>query len=196
MITKFTNTAGTLAVAASGFWLAVVAVYWIGQDVTADWDTTVYLIWTVIILAAGVLTLVATLGLRQRHDTVGRLGTVGLVILGIGVVASVVAWAIPGWMLIQGVGMMLFAWAIRPAGLAPRLSSIAYGSGMLIGVLVYAVFTVMKVGTADQYGDYPVAWGSGITVGLIIVAVGLAGIGLWLHEQPADIETSEQTHTP
>ena len=96
---------------------------------------------------------------------------------------AIVAWGIPGWMLIQGVGMLLFVLAIRPAGMAPRPSSAAYGSGMLIGVIVYGLLTLMKVGTADQYGDYPVAWGSGITVGLIIVAAGLAGMGVWLRSE-------------
>ena len=196
MPTKFTNTAGTMALGASGLWLAVLAFFWLEQNVNES-DNTLYFIWTVIILAAGALTFVATFALRQRHETSGRLGTVGLVVLGAGVLVGIVAWAIPGWMLIQGVGMLLIFLAIRPTGLAPRRPSLAYGSGMLIGVAVYGVLTLMKVGTSDQYGDYPVAWGAGITVGLIIVAAGLAGIGTWLRsEKPADTATTEQTPTP
>ena len=90
MQSKFTNTAGSLALAASGLWLVTLAIFWYGEDVFNDGNTTVYLVWTASILAAGVLTFVATLGLRQRHSTAGTLGTVGLVILGIGVVASFV----------------------------------------------------------------------------------------------------------
>ena len=192
--TKFTITAGTLALAASGLWLAVVAIYLFALNFDREWDTTLYWVWSVVILAAGALTIVATLGLRQRHGTNGKLATVGLVILGLGVVASFIAWAIPGWMLIQGVGMLLIFLAVRSTGLAPRMYSLAYGSGMLIGVAVYGVLTLMEAGTPDQYGDYPVAWGWGITVGLVIVAAGLFGIGTWLRsEQPADTAPPEQT---
>ena len=187
MSSKFTNTAGSLALGASGLWLITLAIFWYGEDVFNDGNTTVYLVWTVSILAAGVLTFVATLGLRQRHSTAGTLGTVGVVILGIGVLVGIVAWAIPGWMLLQGVGMLLVVLAIRSEGLVPRPASLAYGSGMLIGVATHVVLTLMKVGTPDRYGDFPVAWRSGITVGLIIVAAGLAGIGTWLRsETPGD----------
>jgi hypothetical protein len=180
---KFTNTAGSLALGASGLWLISLAVFLYEENVHNDWNTTVYLVWTASVLAAGALTFVATLGLRQRHSTAGTLGTVGLVILGFGVVASIVTWAAPGWMLIQGVGMLLIVLAIRSEGLVPRLASLAYGLGMVIGVVGYGVLTLMKVGTPDQYGDYPVAWTSGITVGLVIVAVGLFGIGTWLRSE-------------
>ena len=192
MPTAFTRTAGSFALTSSGVWLAVLAIYWVGEEVASDWDTGVYLVWSVCILAAGAFTFVATLGLRQRHQTLGVLGTLGFVILGVGVVISIISWAIPAWMTIQGVGMLLVALAILPKGVAPRPASIAYGSGMLIGAIVYGVLTAMKVGTPGQYGDYPLAWGLGITVGLVIVAAGLLGIGRWLRgEEPADVDASE-----
>jgi hypothetical protein len=191
MSTKSTKKAGTLAVTGSALWLVALAIYWVAQ-VLDDFDTTVYLVWTAIILASGVLTFLATLGLRKRQGS-GVLGTVGLVILGIGVVVSFVSWATPLWMTIQGVGMLLVAIAIRPMGTAPHPASVAYGSGMLIGAISFFVLTVMKVGTPDSYGDYPLAWGISIAVGLVIVAIGLFGIGRWLRdEEPADVDLSDQ----
>ncbi len=117
----------------------------------------------------------------------------GLVILGVGVVFSIISWALPLWMTVQGVGMLLVSLAILPKRVAPRAASVAYGSGMLIGAILFGVLTAMKVGTPDQYGDYIVAWDIGITVGLGIVAGGLLGIGIWLRgEQPTSVERSDQ----
>lgn len=190
--TEFTKTAGAFALAASGLWLASLAIIWLGKFAD-DFDTWIYLVWSASILVAGAFTFVATLGLRQRHETFRRSGTVGLVILGVGVVLSIISWALPLWMTVQGVGMLLVVLAMLPKGVAPRAASVAYGSGMLIGGVLFGVLTAMKVGTPDQFGDYPVAWDIGITVGLGIVAAGLLGIGTWLRgEQPASVERSDQ----
>ena len=192
MPTKFTRTAGRFAFAASGLWLASLGLYWLGQSVADDWDTGLYLVWSACVLVAGGLTFVATLGLRRRGATSGVLATVGLVILGVGVVVSIVSWAIPAWMTIQGVGMLLVTLAIWPKAVAPRLAVAAYGSGMLIGVILYGVLTASEAGTPDKYGDYPLAWETGLVVGLVIVAAGLLGIGRRLHgEEPADVDSSE-----
>lgn len=190
--TEFTKTAGAFALAASGLWLASLAIIWLGKFAD-DFDTWIYLVWSASILVAGAFTFVATLGLRQRHETFRRSGTVGLVILGFGVVLSIISWALPLWMTVQGVGMLLVSLAILPKRVAPRAASVAYGSGMLIGAILFGVLTAMKVGTPDQYGDYPLAWDIGITVGLGIVAAGLLGIGIWLRgEQPTSVERSDQ----
>ncbi|MEA1902416.1 MAG: hypothetical protein U9N56_02700 [Actinomycetota bacterium] len=192
MPTRFTKTAGSLAVAAAGLWLAALAMYWVTQA-PDDWNTTLYLVWSAIVVAAGVLTFVATLGLRRRHGGSGVLGTVGLVFLGLGVVVSIISWAIPGWMMIQGIGMLLVVVAVRRADGAPRAASVAYGSGMLIGVTLHLVLTALKVGTPDSYGDYPLAWGTGLTVGLVVAVAGLFGIGSWLRgEESVDFELSDQ----
>ena len=195
MPTEFTKTAGMFALAASVLWLASLAIIWLGKFAD-DFDTWIYLVWSASIVLAGTFTFVATLGLRQRHQTFRRSGTVGLVILGVGVVLSIISWALPLWMTVQGVGMLLVVLAILPERVAPRAASVAYGSGMLIGGVLFGVLTAMKVGTPDQFGDYILAWDIGLTVGLVIVAAGMLGIGLWLRgEEPAVVERSDQAVT-
>ena len=192
MSSRFSNAAGTVALVASGLWLVALIIVGFGLGFTDDFDTTVYLIWSVSILAAGVLTFIAALGLRQRRGNLGGLGATGVVVLGVGVVVSVLTWATPLWMMIQGVGMLLVVLSMRPISGAPQTARIAYGSGMLIGAITFFVLTAMKVGTPDSYGNYPMAWAFGLVVGLVIVAGGLLGMGRWLNsEQPADANISD-----
>ena len=191
MSKQFSNAAGTLALAASGLWLLALIIFGFGLGFTEDFDTTVYLIWSAAILTAGVLTFIATLSLRQRRGNLGGLGTTGVVVLGVGVVVSILTWATPLWMMIQGVGMLLVVLSMRPISVAPRTALFAYASGMLIGAITFFVLTAMKVGTPDSYGDYPLAWALGLVVGLIITAGGLLGMGRWLNsDQPADTNIS------
>lgn len=191
--TKFTKTAGLAAIVASALWIVSLAIFWLGRDSDGN---TVYFIWSISVLVAGALTLIATIGLRRRLGGLGGLGIAGVIILGIGVVVSFVTWATQLWMAVEGVGMLMIALAAWPIRLAPRLATIAYGSGMLLGAITWGVLTSLKVGTPDSYGDYTIAWNMGWTVGGVIVAAGLLGIGLWLRgEEPADIETPDQAVT-
>ena len=191
--TKFTKTAGLAGIFASALWVLATVVYGGWNDVLFDWSTTSYDVFWAFVAAAGALTFLATLGLRARHGGLGKLGLAGLIILGLGVVAAIVlAWALPFWMALQGVGLLFIAVAAWPMRVAPRLPLVAYGSGMLMGIVAFVILNLMKVGSVDRYGDYPVAWAIGGAVGFIITAAGLLGIGLWLRgEEPAPIDTPD-----
>jgi hypothetical protein len=187
--TKFTNTAGFAGIAASALWVAVAAIFWIGSAGDFD-DTPVGLVFVASIVGAGALTVWATAGLRQRLGGLGALGLIGLVIVGIGVAASVFFWAIPFWMGLQGLGMLLVAVGAWPMGVAPKPATAAYGSGMMLGAVTFVVLRAMEVGPVDEWGDYEVAWQAGLTVGVLITAAGLLGLGIWLRkEEPADFGT-------
>ena len=189
--TKFTKTAGLAALVAAALWVATAVVYGLWSDLYFDWNSTEYWpVFALFVIVASGLTFVTSLGLRARHGTLGRLGMAGLIIAGIGVVASILPWVLPFWMAVQGVGLLFVALAAWPMRVAPRLPLIAYGSGMLIGSISIVILNAMKIGPVDRNGDYPLAWSIGGTVGLVIVAAGLLGIGLWLRtEEPADIDT-------
>jgi len=187
--TKFTKTAGLFAIVASALWVVSIAIFWLDQASDGNGNTG-YFIWSINVVVAGALTLVATIGLRRRLGGLGGLGIAGVIVLGLGVVVSFITWATMLWMAVEGVGMLLIALAAWPIRLAPRPATIAYGSGMLLGAITWGVLTALKVGTPDSYGDYPVAWNTGFIIGIVIVAAGLLGIGLWLRgEEPADIDT-------
>jgi hypothetical protein len=149
----------------------------------------IYLVFSVLVLGAGILGLLAAIGVSKRHGGLGTLGTVGLVITGVGVLTSVIAWAIPLWMGLQGLGLLILGIVVWGRGMAPKWSTAFVAAGFPIGIVTFTVAVAAKLGERDEYGDYPQAWGLGTAVGVSLVAIGLIGWGLWLRsEEPADID--------
>jgi hypothetical protein len=188
--TKFTVTAGTAAVAGAALWVAAAvygaALYYLNTEWLPSW-----LVFIVLVVGAGVMTLLTTAALRERHGGLGWLGLVGLVILGAGVaLAFIASWAVPFWMAVEGIGMLLVAVAMWPLSVAPRAATIGYGAGQLVGVAGFALLSYLEVGTPDEFGGYPAA-GIGAAIGLCITAAALLGIGLWLrNEEPAELDVA------
>jgi hypothetical protein len=195
--TKFTKTAGLAAIVASVLWLGAAATLLFAEAVVSEW-VGAYFIYAAFIISASAMTLMTTAGLRERHGGLGALGLAGLIIAGVGVAAAlIIGWALPFWMTIQGVGYLFVALAVLPMRVAPLLPIIGYGSGLLLGSIVWAVARAMEAGSIDEWGDYPLAYEIGGTVGFAIIAAGLFGIGLWLRsEEPAEISVPpDQTIT-
>jgi hypothetical protein len=156
---------------------------------TDQWQAY-YGVFSALILVGGVFTLLAMMGVGKRLGGLGAVGAIALTIAGLGVAASLVAWAVPLWMGLQGIGYLVFASAVRSRDTAPRPSTLAVASGFVIGVAVFVVANFAKIGWTDSYGDYPLAWAIGAATGLLILGGGLIGWGAWLRsEEPADIDT-------
>lgn len=188
-----TNTvrAGTFALVAAAAWLVAAAAVVVGDWASDDWQVG-YLAFSASALVAGLLGILAMVGVGKRHGGLGIAGMVGLAIVGLGVaLAAIAAWALPLWMGIQGVGMLVFGVAAFNRGIAPKWSTAFVSSGFIIGVITFIVATAAELGDRDEWGDYPQAWELSMVVGAAIVAAGLIGWGLWLrNEEPVDIDSS------
>ena len=186
--TRTTRRAGTFAFIAAGSWLAAAGAFALETTFTDQWQAY-YGVFSALILAGGVFTLLTMMGVGKRLGGLGAVGMIALAIAGLGVAASLVAWAIPLWMGLQGIGYLVFATAVRSRDTAPRPSTLAVASGFIIGVAVFIVANLAKIGWTDSYGDYPLAWAIGAATGLLILGGGLIGWGTWLRsEEPADID--------
>ena len=181
MPTPFTVRAGNLALIAAGAW--IVAVLLIGLSTWFDPDgwLPLYLAIMAFVTVAGTLGLVAMMALGTRMGGFSTIGTIGLVVVGIGVVvAFAMTWALPLWMPIQGLGFLMIGLASTRSPEVPRSGVIALGSGFVTGSIVFFIANVAEVGWSDSWGDHPVAWFLGVGVGSVIVALGLVIVGRWL----------------
>jgi hypothetical protein len=188
--TKNTIRAGTFALASAAFWLIAAAI--IATDVgflnEDNWEAS-YMAFSASVLVAGILGLLAAIGVSKRVGGLGATGMIGLAITGLGVVASVLAWAVYLWMGLQGVGLLVFGIAVLRSGIAPKWSTMFVSSGFLVGMITWIVADAAEFGDLDEWGDYSDALWLGLIVGAVIVAIGMIGWGLWLrNEEPVDIE--------
>ncbi len=199
MPTEFTRRAGTAAIIAAGL-LTLFGMYWIIWsellEPRFEWETTgsiVYMVMSFLgLTGAFALMTVTTVAIIQRTGTRGFFAIGAITLMGLGAVATLGAWFIGGWMLFGGLGALTGSIMLLRSGVAPNGPSLLYGLGLLAGLCVFVVLSTLEFGGVDQWGDYPVANEIGVGIGCFLTAVGLAGVGRWLHsEEPADIE-----HTP
>jgi hypothetical protein len=184
--TKNTIRAGTFALAAAALWLIAAAVWWLDYD-----DGHIgYMIFSAAVLTAGVLSLLTMIGVSKRLGGLGTFGIVGLIITGLGVLVSIIAWALPLWMGLQGVGMLIFGIAVLTSDIAPKWATLLVSSGFVIGTIAFFISSTAEVGEPDSYGDYVVAWQIAGAIGTVLLAAGLIGWGLWLrNEQPVTVDS-------
>jgi hypothetical protein len=200
--TKFTKTAGLLGIV-SAVLLLTLPIAWSFTVYTdsrsGSWDTAEEILFGLgfaAFLSGLVCLLVLMVGLSKRHGGLGIAGLIGIGLAGLGAAAVFIPWFIVGWGVLLGAGMLVYALTMLRRGIAPRLATIAFGSGMLLGVGVFLVLDALEFGGRDSFGDYPAASLTGIWVMCLITSAGVFGLSRWLHsEQPADIEQSDSLVT-
>jgi hypothetical protein len=188
--TTFTRRAGLLAIIAGGFWL-LAGILGAATDSDSDWQLYYYA-FSIAVLVAGVLGVIAMVGLGKRVGGLGALGLIGTIVVSLGVLLSVVAWAVPAWMSLQGIGLLLIGIGVlRTGAVVPRSGIVLTSSAFLLGPIVFFVVDALEIGWQDSYVDYPLAWIISGAVGFSLMAVGLFVTGRWLRsEEPVDIDAT------
>ncbi|HUP76866.1 MAG TPA: hypothetical protein VM282_27785 [Acidimicrobiales bacterium] len=166
-----TRTRWTLAAVAGLAWLAVAGYGYRAIDVESgdSWEGP-YMLFTVMLLVGAVLTVVAAAWL-SRQGARRRLRTAGLVVSGAGVAATILAWALPLWMTVLGIGLAMIAVASGPR---ERRAVAVLAAGQLVGLMALFVGIAAEVGEPDSYGDYPAAGGIALIVTAVLTIAALA----------------------
>ena len=194
--TPFTATAGRIGWFAAAGW-ALVAPLMVASELadrsTGQWEgppQVLYMVGSVVMMLAAVLTAVLVIALVQRHGGLGIVGRIGIGLAWIGAVASFVSWLFIGWVSLIGLGALVMAIAVRKRSLAPKRSTVLFGGAWLAAVAAGVVLDVAGVGTPDQWGDNRTAQLAGLVVGCACYAAALAGFGRWLAgEDPITYDT-------
>jgi len=165
------TTMRTMTLVAGLAWL-VVAGYGLRSGMVDDGDgwRVAYTIFNMALLVGTII----SLGLAAwvtRESTRPRLRTAGLVVCGVGFLASIVgAWALPLWMTLLSAGLVVLMIAAAP----PERRAVALlAAGQLIGMAVLLGGLILEIGRRDDYGDYPLAGGIALAVTAAITVVAL-----------------------
>jgi hypothetical protein len=166
-----TSTGRTLISLASLAWL-VVGGYgvWeiVVEDAGDDWETA-YLIFAGALFLGALLTLTALWNVSRRDER-SPMRVIGLAVCAVGLLSTLVAWALPLWMTLLAIGYALVALS----GLRPwRRSAGFLAAAQLLGMAAMFAGIAAEVGRRDEYGDHPAAFGIGIVVTAVATVVSL-----------------------
>lgn len=191
--TNFTRRTGTFAVLGSMGWLIVTAGFglaWTFDEFSGDWEERSQIAWvlgSIGLLASVIATAFLIAALDRRHGGLGVIGRIGIGLAGIAALTSILSWAFFLWGLLIGAGAALVSTAISRRGIAPIGPTMTFGITPVVSLLTFAVLRSLEVGTADQWGDYPIANRAAIVVGCVGFAIATFGLGRWLRrETPVD----------
>jgi hypothetical protein len=148
--------------------IAAFGVRWVIVDDGDNWESA-YVAFSATLLVAAVLTFVVVARVSASSPR-RRLRLAGLVICGVGVAASIVAWAYPLWMTVLGVGLATVASA---AARRFQRTLLVLAAGQLIGLAVMIAGIEAELGRRDEWGDYPAASALGLatTAGTMIAGL-------------------------
>lgn len=201
MPTTSTRDAGKFALGSAIFWLVTLGAWWaagLSEPVGEVWGQShkaAYIIGAISLIGATVLMFAAMMGLTLRHGSLGRLGSVGLGLAAVGVVGSLMAWVFTLWASLLLLATLLVAIGMRRREIAPRLATIAFGGGLLVGALAWTALR-LRTGVVDLGGLWGTDWFEnmlGLTIGVVILVIGLVGLGRWLRsEEPVVIDRSDR----
>lgn len=164
-------------------WL-VVAGYGLRTAIVDDdrgWELT-YTVFSLALLVGAAASVAVASAATRRSDR-PRLRMAGLVVGGLGGAAALVAWALPLWMTILGVGFAMVAIA---SGSRQRRAVALLAAGQLVGLAVLFAGTAAQMGRRSEGGEYPAADGLALLVLAAITIYALVGLA-WSSWRPGEL---------
>jgi hypothetical protein len=133
----------------------------IAEESSDNWEIA-YAIFSITLLLGSLLS-VLTVWRVTRPSRPSVVRSIGLAVCALGVLSTVVAWALPLWMTLFAVGYGLVALGSR----SWRRPVAFFAAAPLLGMVTMYIGLIAELGPRDDYGDYPAAAG----IGLVVVAV-------------------------
>jgi len=166
-----TDAVRTLTSLASLAWIVVGGYGLWGilvEDSGDNWQTP-YLIFASALFLGAALT-VAAVWIASHRDERSTTRVIGLGVCLVGLLSTLVAWALVLWMTLLAIGFGLVALS----GRHPSRRAVALLAGaQLFGMAAMFTGIAAEVGRRDEHGDHPVAFGIGLVVTFAATVVSL-----------------------
>jgi hypothetical protein len=172
---------GWVVIGGHGLWTIVVE-----ESSGDDWEIR-YLVSSIALFVASLLTLVV-LWRATSDGARSPMRVVGLAVTSLGVLSTVVAWALPLWMTLLAVGYGLLFVSMGQSRLRPV---VLLAGAQLLGMAFLFAGMAAEVGRVDEYGDYPAAFG----IGLAVTAVATI-VSLYLLDRSLDADATPALQRP
>ena len=137
-----------------------------------------YLAFNLALVIGSVLIVAAASWASQEGGRRG-LRRAGLIVSCVGVAATLVAWALPLWMSVIGIGLAMVAIATARRDVA------LLAVGQVAGIAALLLGIAAEVGEPDGYGDYPAAVGIALIATAAITIVALVDFARGAARHPA-----------
>jgi hypothetical protein len=165
-----TKTKQTLCAVAGVAWLAI-AGYGTRETRVDEGDgwKGPYLVFN-LALAVGAVLVVVAAEWSSRPARRAGLRRAGLVVCALGAATTILAWALPLWMFVLGLGLAIVAAATNSV---ERRTLALLAVGQFAGLATLIACSAAEVGERDSYGDYPAAGGIALIVTAVITMLAL-----------------------
>ena len=160
-------TTRRLSVVACVLWLGVAASTTKWWETIDDWRLW-YGIYTLLLGSAAALTAATAISATWRGST-ERMKTPGVALTGIAVCTTVIAWALPLWMVSIALGYSVLA--IEFPRQRRRLGLLAFAQ--VAGVAVMLAGNAARLGPSDEWGDHPMAGSAAVTTTALLTVAAL-----------------------
>ena len=184
-----------LTIAAAGAW-GFAALAYVLLETLPDQGSVLTLVFNAAVAIAGSLGIAVLISVNQHVNDLGPMGMTGIALVGIGVAISAVTWgAVNVYLLIQGIGYLLFGIKLIRTHSAPTLSTVIVSGAFFTAPIAFLIANAAQIGTLNEYGDRDAAFALGFAVAATFMAIGLIGWAQWLQHEASQAPTVQTSIT-
>lgn len=183
--TTGTRTSGVLAMVGGFAWIGLVLL----AAVLPDDNTLAWLGLAQVFHLAIAMSVVAMVGLWQRHGGLGSLSLLSCMPAVLAAPFVLFVWPIPAWTMLLGLASLLFGIPVIARRVAPLASSIALTTGLAVSGAAVLGAEIFVTSTGEDFAfleSNPVI--AAMVAGFVVYGLGLIGVGRWMRgEEPVDL---------
>ena len=183
--TTGTRTSGVLAMVGGFAWIGLVLL----AAVLPDDNTLAWLGLAQVFHLAIAMSVVAMVGLWQRHGGLGSLSLLSCMPAVLAAPFVLFVWPIPAWTMLLGLASLLFGIPVIARRVAPLASSIALTTGLAVSGAAVLAAEIFVTSTGEDFAfleSNPII--AAMVAGFVVYGLGLIGVGRWMRgEEPVDL---------